>query len=108
MYTTAGGAAMATLIKGGTWLFASVASRNADRRVDLTTIITRQDVEIQELKEEVERCEAGYLRRIRELEERAAEADRQSARMEGVLYRMGYERTDRGWRRHEEGGGNAT
>ncbi len=103
MYTTAGGAAMASLIKGGTWLFGAMAKRGADRRADLNTIIARQDVEIGALKAEIEKGEAESQRRIRELEERTAEAERQSARMEGVLYRMGMERTDRGWRRHDEG-----
>ncbi len=96
-YITAGGAAMATLIKGGEWLLGAMAKRHGDRRTDLATIITRLDAEIERLKAETEKCE-----------DEKREAEQQSARMEGVLYRMGMERTDRGWRHNSEGGSDAT
>ncbi len=91
---------MALVIKGATWLFSETAKRNADRRTDLATIIARQDEEIQALKAEMANYERECNQRIRALEDRTAEAERASARMEGVLYRLGYERTSGGWQRN--------
>ncbi len=93
---------MALVIKGATWLFGEVAKRNADRRADLATIITRQDEEIQSLKAEMAGHERECDQRIRLLEERTSEAERAAARMEGVLYRLGYERSGQGWQRSDD------
>ncbi len=88
---------MALLVTTGTRLFGAMAKRHGDRRTDLATIITRLDTEIESLKANIDKCE-----------DEKRKAEQQTARMEGVLFRLGYERTDRGWRRNGEGGGDAT
>ncbi len=101
-WTSAGGAVMALVIRGGTWLFASLAARSTDRRLDLNMVIARQDGEIADLKKEMTESEAACMARIRGLEERVREAEAASARMEGVLYRWGFERSGLGWKRNGE------
>ncbi len=101
-WTSAGGAVMALVIRGGTWLFASLAARSTDRRLDLNMVIARQDGEIADLKKEMAEEQATCAARIRALEDRVIEAERAAARMEGVLYRLGYERSGQGWQRSDD------
>lgn len=115
-YTALGGAAIGGAIKLGTWFFSTLATRTADRRASLDDIITRQKEEIDSLRTEVRAQRAEALQqeaqcdeRIRTLERRVDDEARARAQMEGLLYRMGWERTARGWKRNghgdPEGGG---
>jgi hypothetical protein len=110
LYTTLGGAAIGGIIKLGTWWFGEAAKRSAERRTDLTTIITRQDAEIEDLRREMEEQQERYENRIAGLTLRVEQAERDRAQMEGVLYRMGWSKQPGGrWYRNgdydtEQGG----
>lgn len=98
---TAGGVGLTAIIKFMTWALEASAKRNTDRRVTLNDMISRQDEDIQELRKLLAAERAEFARQIEALKSRVEAAENARAMMEGVLYRMGWERTDRGtWRRN--------
>lgn len=90
------GAVLGLLIKAGERIGSAMARGATERRVDLTTIITRQDEEIKRLRDDLEHEQQECDRRTSDLERRARDAERRVTIMEGVLYRMGWEQGEDG------------
>lgn len=94
--SAAGGVALGGAIKLFQWFFDAAAKRSAERRTDLTTLLTRQQEELARQDEEL----AALRKEIAELERRVREAERETARMERVLYMLGYAKGPGGWKRN--------
>lgn len=102
-----GGGVIAGIIKLGEWLFGASAKRAADRRSSLEedikrrdTDLDRQDQDIRELRQAINDQRNDYERRINECWERVRRAEGERAIAEGQLYRFGFEKTERGWKRN--------
>lgn len=95
------GAALGLLIKAGEWIGGRMAIHATERRRDITEMLDRQDSEIKELRAALNSERDDCEERVKSLEERVQQAERDRARMEGVLYRMGWERDGERWKRQQ-------
>lgn len=114
----ASGAGVAALIKVLEYIFSSRAKSAADRRSSMEEDIERKNKDIEwhraalvterqeseqrerEREKRFQEERTDFERRVRDEVDRRDRAERDKAQMEGLLYRMGWERTDRGWKRN--------